>query len=542
MLQSKLSFLLGDDRFEQFRLWQALVPHFMHGLPHNNAAHTLSRSSSVMLEANEVDVVKIFLKSYRFKSAKDEEGYGGSGLTPLVHAAMVGNVEVTAGLIAQGADVHSTTRKFDTTTGFDAMCTPLHFMMSYCPVRHREMVELLLRAGSHMNAPSKSGATPLMAAVVYHNAPALQALLECARDTIDLKRGIKVNSNTALGMAAYLGTPELCVMLIKAGASRTHAQDHGGTKLHDACQNVATTKPMLDLIWNDGEININTATRSATAWWSFVGVYFQIGFKSGLMRKSEFVMCLAHSAGSTPLHFAAQNGLVDVVEWLLDHGAHKSLRIRNQMGASPLDIARIFGPYPAVQTKLGSTMLNHGFDARFALRRGSLLRKQANVDDNNAPPPPPSDDIVPHSEERRASEPTMMAETTNKSMHSSEVRNDDTIENAADTRTSQTHTVPTAGGVVHVPTTSSNISSDNDLSTALTMLSSALDAQAARSEMSFDEQASLFSLLQERFDEQAARLDGADARFLSLQAQLHVQSAKLDALLDATTSATTKQT
>ena len=60
---------------------------------------------------------------------------------------------------------------------------------------------------------------------------------------------------------------------------------------------------------------------------------------------------------NTPLHYAALTGLVDVTQWLLDHGAHKSLHIRNNMGATPLDAARIFGPYPAIEAMLGAAMI-----------------------------------------------------------------------------------------------------------------------------------------------------------------------------------------
>ena len=44
---------------------------------------------------------------------------------------------------------------------------------------------------------------------------------------------------------------------------------------------------------------------------------------------------------------------------------------------SKLDVARIFGPYPAIEVKLSAALLNRQFNTHFAIRRGSLLRKQA---------------------------------------------------------------------------------------------------------------------------------------------------------------------
>ena len=43
MLKSKQAFLLGDDQIKEYRLWLALTPHFMLGLPDNDTAMMASR-------------------------------------------------------------------------------------------------------------------------------------------------------------------------------------------------------------------------------------------------------------------------------------------------------------------------------------------------------------------------------------------------------------------------------------------------------------------------------------------------------------------
>ena len=534
MLQKKLSYMLGDDQIAEYRLWLALVPRFMQGLLDNDAALKASRSSR--LDATEAeDAALDFLATYHFKTAKDEEGRGESGMSPLRHAVMVGNVEVAAELIKQGANVHCKLRKFNATVGFDAGMTVLHFAAAINPTHQVEMLALLLRAGADANGRSKSGGTPLMSGVMYHNVPNTQALLECAKDTIDLEQGFGINNATALSMAAYMGTPDLCEILLKAGASRTHIQDHGATKLHDACLNVATTKPMLDLLWNNGELDINAVARSRTLFWYLVDVYFQTGAKRGLLTKSQFVMEMAHATGNTPLHYSAMVGLIDVTEWLLDHGAHKSLRIRNQMGATPLDMARIFGPYPAIEAKLGSAMLNRQFDTQFAIRRGSLLRKQAGraIESEDA------EDDVQSPNENRPAEPTALVETITKD-ESASAGSDATVEKQGAVGT---HTLPSvaAGGKVQ---TGIDSSTATDLSAALTILSSGVEArfdeQAARSDEQaerFDEQttalAARFDEQASRFDEQAARSDAQAARLDTLQSENAAIMAKLDVLLVA---------
>ena len=476
MLQSKLSYMLGGDQIAEYRLWLALVPHFMQGLPDNGAALKASHScvSSSRLDAAEAeDAVKDFLATYHFKTAKDEEGRGESGMSPLRHAVMVGNVEVAAELIKQGANVDFKLQKFNTTTGLDADMTTLHNAVAVCPARQMEMITVLLRAGADANAPSKSGITPLMAGVAYHHVPGVTTLLECAKDTLDLERGFRMNNATALCFAAYAGTPELCEILIKAGASRKSKTDHGLTKLHDACCNVATTKLMLDLIWNNGEFDINAVSRSTTTFWKLIDIYFQMGIKSGLMTKSQFVKDMAHAEGSTPLHYSAMNGLIDVTEWLLHHGAHKSLRIRNKMGATPLDVARIFGPYPAIEAMLGAAMLNRQFDTQFAIRRGSLLRKQAGgviePDDVSGDAPLPV--------ENRPAESTTLVETiTHSSESASTSGKDATVVEEQDAAVG-THTSPSVAtrGQVQIPTVDS--STVADVGAALTVLSSSVEAR-----------------------------------------------------------------
>ena len=92
----------------------------------------------------------------RFKTANDEEGTKGSGLSPLFMATMSGNVEVARALIAKHkVDVRGQTRNTNTVMGFDTGCTPLHACMGFYP--HGDMRALLLKSGADLNAPSKSG-------------------------------------------------------------------------------------------------------------------------------------------------------------------------------------------------------------------------------------------------------------------------------------------------------------------------------------------------------------------------------------------------
>ena len=78
---------------------------------------------------------------------------------------------------------------------------------------------------------------------------------------------------------------------------------------------------------------------------------------------SYSMMSRIHALDATALHIAARQGNGTVVQWLLDHGAHMSLTIVNRMHCTPLDVARIFGPFYHVEGQLGAVML---------IRRNSL--------------------------------------------------------------------------------------------------------------------------------------------------------------------------
>ena len=60
--------------------------------------------------------------------------------------------------------------------------------------------------------------------------------------------------------------------------------------------------------------------------------------------------------GATPLHFAARQGNLTLVHWLLENGATRSLLAKNRMGCTPIELGRKFGPHHEVCGMLGSAM------------------------------------------------------------------------------------------------------------------------------------------------------------------------------------------
>jgi len=165
--------------------------------------------------------VNEFLTHNRFSKPDDETD--ASGFTPLVCAAMSGNIDVVRELITtHHVDVNARVRNGMPTFGFEKGATALVLAAGVCPQdKVREMVSFLLASGSDPNLTLPgSGGTPLMSAVLYNNLEGVRALVSCGR--LNLEKGLNANNATALLVAANLGTFEILDALLQAGANREH--------------------------------------------------------------------------------------------------------------------------------------------------------------------------------------------------------------------------------------------------------------------------------------------------------------------------------
>ena len=85
---------------------------------------------------------------------------------------------------------------------------------------------------------------------------------------------------------------------------------------------------------------------------------------------SDLVMDLAHWEGATPVHVAARAGNYKLVQNLLAaHGAGGSVHLKNKLGCTPIDVARVFGPHHEVSGLLGAAMCSSLAESRSAPNR-----------------------------------------------------------------------------------------------------------------------------------------------------------------------------
>ncbi|RYF39532.1 MAG: ankyrin repeat domain-containing protein [Comamonadaceae bacterium] len=90
--------------------------------------------------------------------------------SPLMLAALKGNIEVVKALIARNADVNK--------PGW----APLHYAASAGSAQHTQIIALLLENYAYIDATSPNGTTPLMMAAQYGSTASVQLLLDEGAD------------------------------------------------------------------------------------------------------------------------------------------------------------------------------------------------------------------------------------------------------------------------------------------------------------------------------------------------------------------------
>ena len=113
-----------------------------------------SKAFAALLASSQVNV--------EARNAQDE--------SPLMMAALKGNLEAVKALLARDADVNK--------TGW----TPLHYAASAGSRQHVAIIALLLENHAYIDATSPNGTTPLMMAAQYGSNEAVQLLLDEGAD------------------------------------------------------------------------------------------------------------------------------------------------------------------------------------------------------------------------------------------------------------------------------------------------------------------------------------------------------------------------
>ena len=354
LLERRIDHHRQRSEWDEMRLWKAFSPRFLWGLGVETQAVPTTPEA--------------FLREFGFIHDEADPSPAGTsdsllskrGVTPLFLAVLSGNLELLRALIRTNpADVTAQLKSDFLMLGLFKGCEPIHVAAAACVTNHVPIITALLEGGASPNtAAGKVGVTPLYAAAVSNNLEGTCALISVAGDQLDMENENRFISDTALGGASYFSTPAIANALLAANAEAAHKADSGTTKLMGACENPSASPDMLASLCQDGTIDICHRRRARTCFWALVFRLFEMAVWLRLLT-SGFAMEMAHSRGGTALHAAAQHGHTPLVRWLLDHGARQSLHFKNAMGCTPLDVARLFGPFPETTALLVQAEFEH---------------------------------------------------------------------------------------------------------------------------------------------------------------------------------------
>ena len=277
------------------------------------------------------------------------------GLTPLQSAAAKGQLAVARYLLDNGAEINATSR----TAGQEDQ-TALHIAAQE---GHKAMVELLLERGAKVDAREKYGRTPLHLAVAKGYTAVSKALIANGAD-VNAKNS--QSQSTPLHVAANNGNKSMIDLLLASNAD-INAQDISGmtplmvavgAKRPEIVQSLLDRHADVQVKSKDGSTALTMSVQQLTpsitdlllnhdADPNVVGVKIQGGqrFERGQLNAASSL---------APLHLAALNNDVPLIQSLLKHGAKTDLkdplgRLPSSLRLSPsLGVPRTLPPQRAL--------------------------------------------------------------------------------------------------------------------------------------------------------------------------------------------------
>lgn len=274
--------------------------------------------------------------------------------------------------------------------------TPLYYLLNrgesdnlYYTATQLDIIRFLIEHGANVNVELKPGISDgnrilLHNVISYVPIPILKRILS---NNADVNKIDELTGNTLLHLA--IERPEVISILLKNGADvRTINPITNQSALSCAITNFqrdaaqilytagATPKDdnLFEQVWF-GHINaLRKVTQKQLLMYSFdthegtllhaAAANDQYTIADILIRNGLHVVDTRLDNGATPLHIASANGCLNMVKWLIMHGA--IVDSRNQLGETPLLLA-----VKAGEEKVVSELIRHGANVNVATNNGS---------------------------------------------------------------------------------------------------------------------------------------------------------------------------
>ena len=219
--------------------------------------------------------------------------------------------------------------------------TPLHLAARY---GHTNIGMRLIDSGAQVDARDCHGATPLHVAACNNHVEFVYLLLSSTASADINSRTL--NGSTPLHTAAACGVVDVINLLLCLGANLTATDDNGLTALHYTILNVHSKQFHEIALLNTTSSDV---PGKLIDFRGHLALFYQDNDKIKNTKSYEWLNSLLHlilvgsdidtadKHGRTALHIAAENGLYDAVNVLLQRKAN--VEIRNEFGKTPLEVA-----------------------------------------------------------------------------------------------------------------------------------------------------------------------------------------------------------
>ncbi|XP_041642381.1 ankyrin repeat and death domain-containing protein 1A [Cheilinus undulatus] len=202
----------------------------------------------------------------------------------------------------------------DTDSSFDTKEMLLEAEKQFIEAAKKNDVETMKTLGKGLNANAKNvhDRTALHYAVAGRNKEAVQLLLQ---------RRVKVDQKDKYGvapihLAAWFGSLEILKLLVQAGAEQKVENEEGLNILHCAAINNHTD--IVEYIVNDLQMKeLDKDDQSGKRAFALAAEHGCVEMLELLMDPYEMATMKPNKKGDTPLHLAARNGHLDVIQLLL---------------------------------------------------------------------------------------------------------------------------------------------------------------------------------------------------------------------------------